>query len=465
MKRAFVLQIMAVLLSRAALAQTPVPRVPHQLTLEQAEIILLDRNLPVAVSRYQIEASRAARLIAAYKPNPVLTLGMEEIPFASPVPGSVPRFFSSSTDAASNLVFTLRIDKIVERGGKREARIGQADHQLKAAEAQLLDSIRTQLFQLRQAFTAATLARENLLFAESAEKQYEQTNALTQIKVENGDLPGVEGYRARSGLLQYQQAVLQTRTVYEQACLDVLNLLGATPAEVEPAAVTAAAHTPDGTGRIESASTREPGQAAGAFHDALLEITGRLDDRPLSKGLAELREEALLNRPDVAVARENFEASKLALKGAQALRARDIDLGFEYQRVGQDHTAGVLLSFPLFAYNNQRSAAVQAKAQLDAAEKQLRQVELQALTDVEKAYQAYIAARRTLELYRSENLAPVEKLREIATFGFREGASSLFELLDAQRTYNHEMAAYNQARSDYQLSLWQIEQSVGTPLR
>ena len=286
MKRAFVLQIIALLLSRAALSQTPIPRVPHKLTLAQAETILIDRSLPVAASRYQVEASRAARLIAAYKPNPVLTLGMEEIPFASPVAGSVPRFFSSSTDAASNPVYTLRVDKIVERGGKREARIGQADHQVKAAEAQMLDSIRVQLFQLRQAFTAATLARENLLFAESAEKQYEQTNALTQIKVENGDLPGVEGYRARSGLLQYQQAVLQTRTAYDLACLDVLNLLGATPADVEPPTATTASQTPDGTGRIESVSTREPGQATTGFHNVLLEVTGAFDDRPLSKSLA-----------------------------------------------------------------------------------------------------------------------------------------------------------------------------------
>src|SRR5262249_10322096 len=152
--------------SIAAWSQTPVPKVPHKLTLEQAETILLDRNLPVAASRYQVEASRAARLIAAYKPNPVITLGMEQIPFASNVSGSVPRFFSSSADAASNPVYTFRIDKIIERGGKREARIGQADHQLKAAEAQLLDSIRLQLFQLRQAFTTATLARENLLLAQ-----------------------------------------------------------------------------------------------------------------------------------------------------------------------------------------------------------------------------------------------------------------------------------------------------------
>ena len=95
----------------------------------------------------------------------------------------------------------------------------------------------------------------------------------------------------------------------------------------------------------------------------------------------------------------------------------------------------------------QRSAAVQAKAQQDAVEKQLRQVELQALTDV--ARYRHISRLANAELYRSENLAPVEKL-EIATSG--TGKVPRSSLLDAQRTYNLAMAAYNQARSDYQLS-------------
>ena len=87
------------------------------------------------------------------------------------------------------------------------------------------------------------------------------------------------------------------------------------------------------------------------------------------------------------------------------------------------------------------------------------------MTDVEKAYQAYQSARRVLELYNSQNLTQVERLRNISTYSYKEGAVSLFELLDAQRTYNQALAAYNQARSDYQMSLWQLEQATGRPLR
>src|SRR5437870_10062578 len=157
---------------------------PRRLTLTQAENLLIQRNLAVMAARYQIEVNRAARLIAGYKPNPVLSVGAEQIPFYSPLAGSFPRFFKTNPDAGANPVYTLRIDKIWERGGKRELRTSVAEEQLKASEAQMLDAVRTQMFQLRRAFTAAALARENLKLGEDADQQYAQTQTLTQAKVD-----------------------------------------------------------------------------------------------------------------------------------------------------------------------------------------------------------------------------------------------------------------------------------------
>src|SRR5438270_4044929 len=148
-------------------AQSQASSISRKLTLAEAEELLIQRNLAVTAARYQIEANRAARLIASYKPNLVVTVGLEQVPFYSPLKGSFPRFWNTNPDAGANPVYTFRLDKIWERGGKRELRIEQADFQLKATEAQMLDAVRTQIFQLRQAFTAATLARENLLLAET----------------------------------------------------------------------------------------------------------------------------------------------------------------------------------------------------------------------------------------------------------------------------------------------------------
>ena len=124
----------------------------------------------------------------------------------------------------------------------------------------------------------------------------------------------------------------------------------------------------------------------------------------------------------------------------------------------------MVTQIPLFLYNDHTTEIAQAEAQQKAAEAQLQQLERQVRTDVAKAYESYLASRRSMALYNSDNLVQVEKLRTIADFSYRSGGTSLFELLDAQRVANQAAVAYNQARFNYQLSLWQMEQAVGRPL-
>jgi len=124
----------------------------------------------------------------------------------------------------------------------------------------------------------------------------------------------------------------------------------------------------------------------------------------------------------------------------------------------------MIVQVPLFVFNNQKAAAAQATALQLAAKYQYRRTQIQVLTDVEKAYQAYLAAKEALELYSKDNLVQVQKLRDVAAFSFKEGATSLLEALDAQRTANQTLASYNQARSDYQVSVWQLEQAIGQAL-
>ncbi len=453
------------ILAQVSSQSSPVNSIPRRLTLADAERILLDRNLAVTAAKYQVESSRAAKLIASYKPNPVLTVGAEQLALGH----SASSLFKSNLGISAASTYTVRIDKIIERGSKRELRTEQADEQLKANEALMLDAIRTQLYQLRQAFTAATLAREDLLLAESTQRQYEQTVQLTATKVENGDLPGLEIYRARAGQMQFEQAVVQARTSYELATRDVLNLLGATVADVAFSNRQTAQNALPNGGNIVLAGNNSSSDGGAQFSASLrntpLEIVAEFDDRPIVQTQEELLQLSLGERPDVIAARHVFEAANRGMSLAQAQRVRDISVGSEFQRVGSDSSFGATLSVPLFIYNNQHAAITQAEAQRKASETLLHQAELQATTDVNKAYQVYLSARRTLDLYSKQNLTQVEKLRSIATLSYKEGASSLFELLDAQRTYNAALAAYNQARADYQNSLWLLEQAVGKTLR
>src|SRR5437764_1204963 len=127
--RSFFIFAAVLCLTSFAGAQDNPQTIPASLTLAQAEDLLLQRNLTVAAARYQVEASRAARLIASYKPNPVLTVGAEQFPIYGPL-HDAPRFFSTNSNAGAQPTFTLRFDKITERGEKRELRTQQAEFQL-----------------------------------------------------------------------------------------------------------------------------------------------------------------------------------------------------------------------------------------------------------------------------------------------------------------------------------------------
>jgi outer membrane protein, heavy metal efflux system len=419
-------------------------RIPRHLTLAEAENLLLQRNLAIAVNRQQLEASEAAKLIASYKPNPTIQLGAEQYPVYSPLEGSVPRFVTTNSDAGAQPTYTFLFSKVIERGGKREYRTKQAEAQVGAAKAQVRDIYRQQLLQLRQAYGGAMLARMNLDLARQTLREYERTEKLTETRVQAGDAPQVERYRVRAGKLPYQQAVLQAESAYRQACLDVLNLLNSQRQDV--------VIQPVPPGAKEESS------------GAVLDITGDFPDRAPLLLLDELKRIALEERPDIEIARRTREAGQFGARLAEAQRKHDISVGTEYQRVGSDSAVGVIASFPLFLYNNQKAGIAQARALERAGDFQLRQAEMQTITDVEKAWEQYQAAQQSLKVFSAENLEQTQKLRDVAFFSYQQGAISLFELLDAQRTLLQARTGYNQARFDLQNSLWMLEAATGRSL-
>jgi len=427
----------------------PPVSMPGELTLAEAERLLVERNVAVAATRYQLGAAQASRLIAGYKPNPTLQLGAEQFPITSDQP-SVPRFFTTDSNAGAQPTYTVQISKTFERGQKREFRIAQADATVEAAEFVVRDTIRQQLFQLRQAFGAAMLARENLRLAQQIDAQYQRSEQLTVVKAQEGELPALELYRIRAGRLPYQQAVIDATAAYQQAVRDILNVLNVSDADASaPAVATIVAQVPT---------------AATQAGPALLRVSGDFLDRTLTKTLDELTRQSLELRPDVQLAKRNLVAAERGVDLAKAQRSRDITASVEYQRVGSDNAVGVLTGLPLFVYNNQLAGITQAEAQRNAAEALLHQAERQAATDVAKAYAAYLAARQSMTLYSGDNLVQVQKVQDITTFSFQQGGASLFELLEIQRNTQQAFIAYNQTRANYQLSLWQLEQAVGASI-
>src|SRR5215475_10500868 len=414
---------------------SPQVDVRRQLTLEAAEQLLVQYNLTVVAARYGVDSARAQRLIASVRPNPTLMLGAEAFDLSAPG-----KNLFSNSDSAANRLYTVRIDQVFERGNKRSLRTEAAEFQVQVVEAQVLDTIRTQLLQLRQAFFTAVLARENVRVAQENLDLTNATERLINTRVNAGDAPEWDLIKFQTGKVQFQRDLATARLTYQQAIRDVLTFMGATFPTIGNITPTAL--------------------------DAPLEVIDELRAAPLAVTLTlkELRQIALETRPDVLAAQRNIEAAKRTLDLAHAQRHRDVDVALEYQRIGGDNTVGATVSFPLFLSHKFEGQIKQGLAQVQQANVGFDQAKLQAITVVEKAYQAYQASRQILQVYTTEALAKAEESFRIAGVSYRQGATSLLELQDAQRTLNQTRVSANQAFFDYRMSLYQLEQATGKSL-
>ena len=431
---------------RPALPLTPSPPrptvgVPRQLTLDRAEEILLQNNLAIIAARSGVDIARAQRLTAVVRPNPTLTLGGEQFNFNNPG-----RNLTTDNPTASQRTYTWRLDQLIERGRKRQLRTEAADFQVQAAEAQVLDTIRTQLLQLRQSFYTAVLARENVRVAVDNLDLTNGTERLIQVRVNAGDAPAWDLIKFQANKVLFQQDLVRAQLAYQQAASDLLNLLsGSVGGLVQP--IPAGGVPP------------LPAPLAGAPLVVLGDLT--VEPRPLTASREELRQVALAQRPDVVAAQRAVEAAQRTLDLAYAQRRRDIDIAGEYQRIGGDNTVGVTLSFPLLVFNNFQGLIDQGLAQLQQATTALEQARIGVLTDVDKAYEAYQTSQQLLQVYTAETFAKAEESFRIARVTYRQGATSLLELQDAQRTLNQTRVATNQAHFDYRMSLYQLELATG----
>jgi cobalt-zinc-cadmium efflux system outer membrane protein len=79
----------------------------------------------------------------------------------------------------------------------------------------------------------------------------------------------------------------------------------------------------------------------------------------------------------------------------------------------------------------------------------------------------YQDAQTTAELIRVFEkglLKQAEEALRIAQFSFQQGASSLLEVLDAQRVQRQILFDYTQARFDLSIALTRLERSIGGSL-
>jgi outer membrane protein, heavy metal efflux system len=444
-------QPVAAAVTAAAPAGAPAPAHDAQadgdqviLSLAQAETLLLDQNLAISGARSGVDAAKAAETIASYRPNPALTLSAEQFNVRHPL------FHMASADPNSQgyqHFYTVRVDQLLERGGKRGFRMQSAELQIQAAVANLADAIRQQLFQLRQGYFTVVEAKQQLDLAQHMLTITDQNELIVKAQVASGGAAEADLLTFQVNRLQFQQALIAAQQAYSQAISDLMNTLNYS-------SMSRVGTMPARSAVLAGVDLNGP---------ELLSLSDALDIAPVAVEAASLTTNAE-TRSDVQSARHAMDAAEAAIKGAQALRQEDLDVGVEYQRNGGDDTVGLAFQINLPAFNNHQGDILQAEAQYQQARFAYQQVRTQAITDITKACKAFAAARQLIVLYTDDTIAKASESLRIATGVYQEGGTGLIELFQAQQAYDQTMTGAIQARFAYRVALYQLEMATGGPI-
>jgi cobalt-zinc-cadmium efflux system outer membrane protein len=134
--------------------------------------------------------------------------------------------------------------------------------------------------------------------------------------------------------------------------------------------------------------------------------------------------------------------------------------------LGSGNAVGMFFSVPLPLFNRNQGEIARATVEQDKSATSIRALETDVSGEVTGAYQEFESARRVLRDIETDLLAPSRDARETTTYVYQAGATSLLDVLDAQRAFNDTMQTYYTAQADYrraELKLMSVTGEEVTP--
>jgi len=389
-----------------------------QISLPYAVRLAFERNQTLRAQRLTIDAAKADILTAAVRPNPAVSFTAAGLSAFSP---SQLTFGTS----ASAVAYDAGLTYTFERGNKRQNRIEVAEAQVDVAAKGVADAERQVQFQTEQAFINVLLAKSTLDVTRQDLKTFSDFVDLNQQRVKSGDLAEGDFLPISIQKLQFENDVSAAEVGLVQARAALRQLVG---------------------------------------FDSLTEdfdVLGDLAAAPQPVTLEDLKRDALASRPDLLAAQSSTKAAQRAAALERSNASRSVDGNVDVVRSGGSFALGLGVAFELPFYDHNQGNIARADVAVRQALETEAATRFLVLTDVTSAFAAYESSARVVRLYESGYLDQARQSREITTFAFQRGASSLLSVLDAERTYRDVQLNYRQAVAALMTNARQLNFVVG----
>jgi cobalt-zinc-cadmium efflux system outer membrane protein len=408
-------------------AQTPAtvvtpPRVSvasDYLSIEAATEQFLKKNLSVQAARLEVGVAEAERVGARLSPRPGLTVSVENLRL------------SGETPANELHEYGISVAQPIELGNRKSLRMEVAERTVTVSEARLTEVLRRQLFDLKRTYYESVLAGVLLGIEQENRDNFEGLVKFNTVRFEEGYIAEGDLLKVRLERTKFDFAVANAQLNLRKAKIRLLELIG----------------DPD----FERATK--------------VDVSNTLRVPPVELNLSQLRETALLNRPEIKIAEAELALAHSTIKLERSRAKGELTPYVGYKRVGVDNTVLAGVTVPLPIGDRNQSGIARAEAEQKVSETSLQLVRNRTLAEVEAAYRAYETAREQVRAYEAGLLRQADESREIQLGAYQEGATELITLIEAQKTRTEVRANYYRAIFDYYTSIFQLELATGTDIR
>lgn len=409
-------------------------------SLDSLVAIALESNPRIDAARSHIEAARARISPAGTLPDPILGMGIMNLPVAEPGFGDF---------------MTMKIVAIGQQvpfPGKLALARRAAEHALRAAEARLEVAREDVAADVRMAYYEVAFLDHAAEVVEGTQRLVVDAAAAAAAHYAVGTGGQADVLRARveaSRLAEEAVALAESR----RAVVARLNSFLSRPSE-----------TPLPTARIPDRIARAAvSDDAARIRFASAALGARAMDSPLPS-LAEVQALAVRNSPELRAHEAEIAAQVARLELAGRAHLPDFDISLQYgQRADRTDMASLMVSVPLPIHRRVRQDAGVAEARAQLAEMQAGHHAMvdRLNADVAERHAALERERARLALYVASILPQGRAAVESATVSFRVGRADLTTVLDSERTLYDYETMMHRAFADFAKTLADLERIVG----
>ena len=401
--------LLAVLLPGSAFAQ-------QSFTWQQLRARFEATNPTLKAGQLNITESKAQEITAYLRPNPDLTLTLDQInPFT--IHPYRPFVYALPLVSGSYLH---------ERRHKRELRLESAQKATGIAISEQADLERNLLFSLRNAFVQTLQAKAVVALSKENLDYYDRVLSISREQFKAGDIAQIDLDRLELQRVQYESDLQTAQVNLRTAKIQLLMLL----------------------------NDRMPVDK--------FDVTGDFDFNDHLQALDDFHKMAIESRPDLKAAVQAVDKAQTDHKLAVANGSTDPVFGVDFARNPPIPLYfGVNVTIPLRIFDRNQGEKIRTQVDIGHAERLRDANEAQVFSDVDSAWETLNSNLSLLRPYKAKYLQQAVKVRDTVTFAYQHGGASLLDFLSAQNDYRAIQLNYLNLVGSYLTAASQLNLAVG----